>query len=508
MLKDNSKVVLYEPMYWGPERPCERAPLGLLAISSLLDREGYGISIVSKMLYDEPETKLLEDCRNAICLGITTLTGYQIADGLRIARMVRQEYPSLPIVWGGWHPTLEPETTLKSPYADIVVRGQAERIFAELVHALEGGQPLEDIPGLSYKKDGQALHNPNRPLEDINNFPPMPYHLIDVEKVLARNDEFGTRVMNYISSYGCLYKCAFCAEWGVHDRKWSGLSAHRMADDFERLVKDYNVDFISVNDTQFCLYKDRVRELCEELIKRKLNLKWGGVNGNVRQLLKWEDEMWELLVKSGCRSMPVGAESGFPEALRFMNKALTREETLRFVKKAEKYDMKILVSLMMGLPWDPDYTKTRKLIDEEIRLNMDLADKIISLSNKQRISLAIFTPYPGTPMYQKALELGLKPPQNFEDWGNWISGKRITPWISPQQVKRINFITGYIFLLLDADAYNWVPTRIHNRVARLLFKMVYKVFIKIAKLRWRFKFFTLPLDYWIFRLARRMLGIV
>lgn len=127
------KIVLYYPRYWGPRRPVQRAPLSLLAAASLLDKEGYEISTVSNAFYEKPEEKILQDCRNAICLGISSMTGYQIIDGLKIARLVRQNYPHLPIVWGGWHPTLEPDVTLQSPYVDIIVRGQGERTFPDLV---------------------------------------------------------------------------------------------------------------------------------------------------------------------------------------------------------------------------------------------------------------------------------------------------------------------------------------------------------------------------------------
>lgn len=332
----------------------------------------------------------------------------------------------------------------------------------------------------------------------------MPYHLIDVERALS-TDEHGARVLNYISSYGCPYKCAFCAEQAVFDGKWTGLSAYRMADDFERLVKDYGVECISICDDQFVIDKNRVKGFCEELLERKLNVKWNRVNGNIRQLLKWEDEMWELLVRSGCLNMQIGAESGFPEALRLMNKALSVEETIRLAEKSQKYGIEFLFSMMVGLPWDPDYAKTRKLIDEEIRHTIDLSEKLISISNKYKLIFCIYTPYPGTPLYQRALELGFKPPRNLEDWSNWTYLTRTTPWVLPRQASRTQMLTVSSFFL-DTDAYGWTTARVRNRFARLLVKGVYKIVIRIAKLRWRFKFFALPIDYWIYRLAKRILG--
>ena len=500
------KVVLFEPGYWGPRRKVQRAPLSLLAVSSLLDKEGYDISIVSQTLYDHPDKKVLEDCKHAICFGVTSLTGYQITDGLRTTRLVREAYPDLPIVWGGWHPTIEPETTIQSPYIDILVQGQGERTFTELIHALEDGKPLDDIPGISYKKDGKTRHNSRRPLEDINNFPPMPYHLIDINKVVS-NDEFGDRVLNYISSYGCPYQCGFCSEWALSNRKWSGLSAQRMADDFEKFVKDYKVDCVCLNDNQFFLKQDRVRELCEELIKRNLNVKWDNVAGNIRPLLKWDDEMWELMYRAGCRSMFVGAESGYQDTLDLIEKNLTVEETIRFAEKSSKYGIRIIFSMMIGMPWDPDYENTRRLVDQEFKATMDLAGKIMSISDNHRPSVTIYTPYPGTPLWKRAQALGIEPPHSLEGWSNWISRLRNTPWVDPKLAKRSQFISEYIFFFLDPSAYRWVTARVHNVFARLILKMFYKVFIRIAKFRWKYKFFACRIDYSIYRLGRAILGV-
>ncbi len=494
-------------MFWDSERRVQRAPLALLAISGLLDKEGYEVHIVSQALHEHPKDSILELCDGAICLGITSLTGYQITDGLETAKLVKESYPDLPIVWGGWHPTLEPEGTLESLYVDIVVKGQGERTFTELVHALESKTPLDNILGISFKNNNQIQHNPERPLEDLNNFPPIPFHLIDVEKILS-TDECGDRVINYVSSYGCPNRCAFCAEWKAHRGKWTGLSAERMIDDFERLVGDYSVDSIAINDTQFFLSKKRVREFCEGLIEKNLPVQWHNVEGNIRQLLSWNDDMWELLVKSkGARDILVGSESGFPEALKFVNKELTVEETLRFADRCHQYDIKVFYSMILGLPWDQDYSKTRKLIDKEIEMTLDLSAKLIKRTGRSRMLLCIYTPYPGNPLYDQSLLLGLSPPQGLKGWSKYVLGKRNTPWITQKQADLINFVSEYIFFFLDEDSYDWVTKRVPNPLMRFMFRRVFRVFVIIAKLRWRFKFFGLRIDYRIYFWGRNKLNI-
>jgi len=445
-------------------------------------------------------------CEGAICFGITALTGYQITEGLVVSKMVKERYPDLPIVWGGWHPSLEPEGTLASDYVDIVVRGQGERTFYELVKLLQEGKDLASLAGISFKKDNKIIHNPHRELEDLNNFPPTPYHLIDVEKVLS-NDEYGSRVINYVSSYGCPNNCSFCAEHLVHKGKWTGLSAQRMLDDFQRLQRDYGIDCVAVNDTQFFLNKKRVVDFCQGLIQKNIPLKWDNVEGNIRQLLRWEDDLWDLMTKSGLSSMLVGSESGYPEALKLMNKPLTVDETYRFAQKAKAFDIKVLYSMMFGLPWDKDYKKTGELISKEIDMTLKLADKIISLNDKNRVLLCIYTPYPGNPLYEKSLEIGLEPPKSLEGWGNWNLMKQTTPWISKKQAWFINFISSYIFFFLDSTSYDWVTARVKNKVIRFLFQRVFKIYIRIAHFRWKHKFFSFPIDYWIYVLGREILKI-
>jgi len=267
----NRRTVLYSPRPWGPHRPAQGAPLPLLAISSLLEQVEHDSIIVSSNLFEKPDEKVLESCDNATCLGITAMTGYQITDGLKIAGLVKEKYPDLPVVWGGRHPTLESDGTIKSLYVDILVRGQGERTFAELVGALAGKKSLADIEGISYKSNGEILHNPDRPLEDVNNFPRMPYDLIDVEKTLYSN-AYSSRVLNYVSSYGCPFRCGFCSEQTVWKRQWLAVGAERLADEIERLVKDYGVDTIAFSDSEFFIDKERVRLFCQEIIRRKLNI--------------------------------------------------------------------------------------------------------------------------------------------------------------------------------------------------------------------------------------------
>jgi radical SAM superfamily enzyme YgiQ (UPF0313 family) len=501
----SAKIVLYNPPPAPPRHPVVRAPLALISISTLLTRENYEIVIVDRNLYPEPIKKVVEEAGDAICLGITGIVGVQVTEAIRLAKVIRSRYPKLPIVWGGRIASLMPEETVSSPYADIVVRGQGERTFTELVHTLEEGKPLENILGISYKRDGKIIHNPERPLEDLNNFPSYPYHLIDVERVIFQTVA-GARTLNYVASYGCPWRCGFCSEMTVYKRRWLTLNPYRMAEEIEKLVKDHKLDAISFDDNEFFISKERVRIFCEETIRRGVKINWHNASGRIPQLIKWEDELWELFVQAGCRRLGTGAESGYQPALDLIHKDMLVGDTLAFAERARKHNIKVTYSMLTGLPWDTNYEKTRRLNDIDLEATVDLCDKLIKLDHRSLIAISHYTPYPGSPLFQRSLELGLKPPTSLEGWAKWVQELSNTPWYFPNQEKKLQ-VVNYVLVLLDSEKLDGLSMRIHNPVVRFLFRQVFKLFELIAKLRWRHRFFSLPLDYWLFLLARELLAI-
>ena len=224
------KVTLFFPTPFPYHRPYHGLPLSLMTISRLLVRDGYDVRIIARHLFKDVEKEVLEQAKDSVCVGISAMTGFQIHDGLAISRLVRQHYPNLPIVWGGWHPSLLATETISDPNVDIVVRGYGDRTFPEIVHALENGGDLSAIPGVTCRKDGRILEKPPRALEDLNDLPPVPYHLVDLEKSIWKT-EMGQRTISYISSYGCPHRCGFCVEPVVNNRGWQGFNAERVVDE-------------------------------------------------------------------------------------------------------------------------------------------------------------------------------------------------------------------------------------------------------------------------------------
>ena len=154
------KIVLYNP-----RAVFFTMPLALLAIGSELDPEQYEVVIVDGRLEVDPEAALRASLDGALCLGVTVLTGAPISDALRISRVAKQAQPALPVIWGGWHPSMFSRECLEERSVDVTVRGQGEATFKELVERLAAGRSLEGCAGCTVRRaDGTILENPPRML--------------------------------------------------------------------------------------------------------------------------------------------------------------------------------------------------------------------------------------------------------------------------------------------------------------------------------------------------------
>ncbi len=513
-MKEANKVVLYFPRVFSDTRPWHGTPLAPLALSGFLLKEGIEVKIIADFLYRDHVAELLRQCRESICLGLSCMTGFQIYDALRVAEIARKTYPELPIVWGGWHPSVTPEETIRDERVDILVRGQGERKFTEVVRRLKDGTSLEGIAGVTYKsKDGSPVSNPDSHLEDMNNFPPYPYHLIDIEKCLGAT-EYGRRTIHYTSSYGCPHCCGFCIEPVVNRRRWTALAPERVVDDWERLQKRYRVDSVAVYDSNFFVDKNRVYRICLDLMKRKININWGNVDGNIAQLVEFEPEIWEAMERSGCRMILTGAESGSPDALKLMNKKLNGEQARRFTELCHKHHIRVFFSYVMGLPWSKTDKKNTEHFREEFKLTLDQIGELMVIDPVNRFSISVYTPYPGSYLYQRALEFGFQPPNGLAGWSNFTAVAedafnidRRRRWLTKSQTIKVSMLTQYIFGLMDLPARNYIADRMSNPVTRCFFLLAWNVGLWLARLRWRHRFLALPLDFWFFTQVRKYLKL-
>jgi radical SAM superfamily enzyme YgiQ (UPF0313 family) len=508
------KVLLFFPTPFPYHRPWKGVPLALLAISRQLTQENYDIKIFSRFLHDNVEAEILKSGKDSICLGISAMTGFQIHDGLKIAKLFKEKYPQIPIVWGGWHPSILPLQTLKNKYVDIVVRGQGDITFTELVHALENHTSLSDILGISYKHKGKYVTNPDRPPVNLNVLPPIPYHLLDLDKCLF-GTEYGAKTLPYISSYGCPHRCGFCVEEIVNKRHWTALNAQNIFKEWQYLIKKYQIDSFAVYDSNFFVNESRVNDLCRLLKSHKLNIKWGNANGRVRQLSMYKPDTWQLMSDTGCAMILTGAESGNQKALDFISKDMNVEEIHTFTRLCHQYKIKILFSFLVGLPWSKNVKENKQFVDSEYRSTLSLIRSLIKISPNNRFTYYVFLPYPGAPLYRRAIQLGYKPPTSLTRWSDYLMSPEDAfntvlrqKWITPTQARLTAILTQYIFGLLDTDTYDMLLIRVKGNLNKLIFKTAYKIGLLLVNLRWKYQFFGFPIDYWVFTQVHKYGGLI
>jgi len=504
------KIVLVQPAYYSETRPYFGLPLSLLGISRILDSEGYQIKILNHTIEKDFPDIVVKEAKGAICVGITSITGYAIHDGLLVAKRIRQDYPGLPIVWGGWHPSILPKETAENEFVDIVVKGQGERTFTELVHALEKKKNLKNISGIVYKdKKGKVIENPDRPLESLDNFPPIPFHLVDIEKFIFPLEYGGKRFLHYYSSYGCPFRCSFCVEQIVNKGHWVGLSPENTVKEILSLKKKYKIDSISFADTNFFINEERARKFSQGLIKNKANITWASC-GRTRQMSAYSQETWQLMHDSGLRALLIGTESGDDETLKYMHKDITVSDTLKFTDLCRKYGVKIFSSFLMGFPKTGKPGDCFASVEKEIKDAFKLVEKMHKINPWTRTMFSLYLPYPSTVLFETSRKFGLGIPKTLEDWSSYLISaedaykmKIRQKWVSRQQAKKILMSSMYLFFFLDPDGYFLATGKIKNMWLKIFSTIGFYIFKTLAMLRWKYKYFGLPIDFYLFNFLRK-----
>src|SRR5437899_6307703 len=160
----SKKIVFFFPAFSSQEAT---APLGILAVATPLLRAGYQVRIIDSTITSNFQKTVLNELSDALCLAVSLVTGPMIRETVQIARAAKLLYPDLPVVLGGWHPSLLPDQTLAAEFVDIVVCGQGEDAFLEVLGRLRDGGSLRGVPGVGYKEDGRLVFHPPRPLKPL-----------------------------------------------------------------------------------------------------------------------------------------------------------------------------------------------------------------------------------------------------------------------------------------------------------------------------------------------------
>jgi radical SAM superfamily enzyme YgiQ (UPF0313 family) len=433
------RVVLYNPraVFW-------TMPLGLIAIGSAIDRERYDVRVVDGRLFADQaaaieavRSALDEPGANPLCLGMGVLTGAPIRDALAITRAIASSHPELPIVWGGWHPSLFPTQTLRDePAIRAVVSGQGELTFGELLDRLAGGQELQLVPGVTFRdRDGAVVANLPRPTGDVNQLPRHDYGLIDVEAFYRAK---GWRQLDYISSVGCRFRCAFCADPAVYNRSWFGLAAERMGAELSDLYARHPFDEVAFQDETFFTRRERVEDIARVLIGAGLGVAWTGTM-RADQGFRLPDETLELCRRSGLRRVMVGVEAGTDEQLARIRKDITIAQVYDTAAKLVRHDVGAIWNFIVGFPDEPE---------DSFRATLDVARTLRTMSDDFEAAVFFYKPYPGNELAELVGARGFPIPTDLAGWADFDYVGSAGPWVTPDRIRRaerFRFYQRYAF---------------------------------------------------------------
>ncbi len=406
-----------------------RFPLSVLALAAVIDgKEEY--EIIDGNVDPDPASTLakLQDETQADLLAVSVMPGPQMVAAIPLCGSFRKRFPSVPIVWGGYFPSLYPDAALNADYVDFVVRAQGEDTFMELIAALRSGGNFSAIRGLSYKDgSGRHIHNPDRPLGSPNDYPWFPYHRLDPSKYILPTF-LGSRTAVHHASIGCPFRCNFCGVVPVFDRE-KVEDPERTAAILKRLKERYGVNAIQFYDNNFFLGEKHTRALAAGLAP--LGLRWW-CEGRIDTMLSYSDATFQALREAGATMIFFGAESGSNWVLEQMNKKLRTEQTLALAERIRRFQIVPEFSFVLGNPHDPQ---------RDVRECIAFIRRLKRINPEAEIVVQHYIPTPQRDGMYGAVEGQIRFPTTPEEWATerWYNFTVRTdprlPWL-PARIRR------------------------------------------------------------------------
>jgi radical SAM superfamily enzyme YgiQ (UPF0313 family) len=475
VLKGSRRVILFLPPYAGK---LLGPPLGLLSLAGSLRCAGYEPVIIDGALHRDYLSRIERALGDCLCFGVSLLTGPMIRDAIFASRHVRQLRPDLPIIFGGWHPSLLPLETLREDFVDVVVRQQGDRTLVEIAKHISASRGLDMVSGCWFKRGGRIIQNPDRPAAPIGDLPPPAYDLAEFDDYEAAG---AGRKLPYAASIGCPYACNYCTDMVFYNRKFNPYSLDRVVDDITYLVRRHRIEEVALVDSNFLVDVHRAVGIARGFIESGERFKWT-FQASTDLLCRMTDEEVALLGRSGVAHIGFGTESASPEMLHRMNKRHQRiDDIYEAARKCALAGIRVTLNLIFGYPGERETDRR-----ETLRVMSDIASRYSNVT----FSPNIFTPYPGIPIWPLLRQLGLREPQSLEDWADIDLGSSNLPWLGGRSFDRLRRSISY--LLLDNEI-NKARRKAGSRTVRSGLSLLRR------PLHWRLRnhFFDLPIELWL-----------
>jgi len=361
-------------------------PLGLLYLAAYLrnySQHQVGVidSQVEELSYAQLKKKIAMASPDLVGITAMTLT---LLDVLETVRLTKQISRKIKVILGGPHVHIFPKETINLPGVNFLVLGEGEKVFCDLVEAIDKKKNLEKVKGIVFKKNQKVVNTGARRF--IDRLDEIPFPARDLTPFKKYSSLMAKRqpVTTMITSRGCPFRCRFCDRPNL-GKFFRSRSAQNVVDEMEACVKMGIYEFLIYDDT-FTVDRGRVIEICQEISKRGLNIGW-----DIRARVNTVDKkLLRFLKKAGCERIHYGVESGSPKVLRALNKGITIQEIKNAFRWTKQAGIETLAYFMIGNPQEGD---------NEIRASVKLMRQL----EPDYVHLTVLTPFPATPLYLEAL---------------------------------------------------------------------------------------------------------
>lgn len=384
-------------------------PLGFLYMAGHLEKNGFKARIldcpvyykkrriinkktVKIGLFPEEISEIIKEF-DPVIIGVSCAYSAYESDSFEIIDLIRELEKDMNkkflIVVGGAHVSANPEYVLRNKKIDIAVIGEGEETILEIAQKFSKGLKFNNIQGTALLQRGKLVINKKR--EYIKNLDSLKsaWHLIDLDLYFQHPDNSKATLrkpsVDIISSRGCPGNCRFCSIHTVWGRKWRGRTAKNVVDEIEFLYKKYGVVQFRFQDDNLTLDKNRIIEICEEIIRRNLDIKWDTPNGIAIWTL--DGEILRKMKKAGCYRITFGIESGCKKTQEYIRKIIDIEKINHLIDVCHEMGMWVCSTFIIGFPYETkkDIEKTKRFI-----LNSKINFPFVYIAQ----------PYLGTDMYE------------------------------------------------------------------------------------------------------------
>lgn len=440
-----NKIILFNPKSANWKH---RIPNSILQIAA---------SVQNKFDYVFVDGNLEKDCWNKInsylssdefkFFAVTVMPGMQLKQAIPFSKKVRENFPSVKIIWGGYFPSNQYKVCLESGFVDFVINGPGDKAFPQLIEALESDKDYSAINNLIFRKGNQIIKTQKSDLFDQDLLPPLPYEHLNqfypIEKYLGKTF-LGKKTAAYHSSVGCPFTCSFCAVVPIYEARWKGKSAKNIYKDLMFLKEKFGIDAVEFHDNNFFVSEKRTVEFSELIKNEKIN--WWG-EGRIDTIDKYKDDSLALMKEAGCKMIFFGAETGNDDILKQMDKGGTqsRSQIINFARRLRKFNIIPEYSFVLGLP-----AESESKVYQQINDDINFIKEIKQVNPDTEIIIYVYSPVPteGSELYEQVTKAGFKFPEKLEDWlsPSWenfdLRKNPLTPWLKPYMIDRIkNFET-------------------------------------------------------------------